>query len=247
MTQVDETTRTTPQRIHAFGDDALGTMDATDVAAAIAKGDISAMEAVEAALARSEKVDGALNALEFLDAKRARQRAGRIDSGLSGGLHDHEGAGLRGVPTAFKDNIIVAGVPMTQGSQAMPRVSNRRSGKIATQMLATGLVPIGTTTMPPSAGRRRRSVRATTSPATRGTRAAPRAVRPVAPRPSSRRVPCRSRTATTVVAPSAFLPRPVASSVSSRRDDASCSAKARRPCRSRSSPTRFSPAQCATR
>ena len=149
MTTQADTSRTTAKRVHAFGDDALGTHDATGLAAAIAAGEVSASEAVEAALARAEKVDGVLNALEFLDAKRARQRAGRIDSGLSGGVHDKHGAGLRGVPSAFKDNIVVAGVPMTQGSQAMPRVSNRRSGKIATQMLATGLVPIGTTTMPP--------------------------------------------------------------------------------------------------
>lgn len=44
---------------------------------------------------------------------------------------------------------MVAGVPMTQGSQAVPRVSNRSSGRIVTQMLATGIIPIGTTTMPP--------------------------------------------------------------------------------------------------
>lgn len=138
-----------PRRIHAFGDDALADLDATAVAAAIDAGQISATEAVEAAIARAEKVDPTLNALEFLDVRRARQRAGRIDAGLSGGRHDHGGAGLRGVPSAFKDNVVVAGVPMTQGSRAMPRVSNRSSGKIVTQMLATGIIPIGTTTMPP--------------------------------------------------------------------------------------------------
>lgn len=140
---------TTTQQIHAFGDDALGSLDATAVAAAIDAREITATEAVEAALARAEKVDGTLNALEFLDSRRALQRAGRVDAGLSGGRHDHDSAGLRGVPSVFKDNVVVAGVPMTQGSQAMPRVSNRTSGKIVTQMLATGIIPIGTTTMPP--------------------------------------------------------------------------------------------------
>ena len=140
---------TRPKQIHAFTDDALGDMDATALADAIDSGRVSATEAVEAALARAEKVDGVLNAIEFIDAKRARQRAGRIDAGLGGGRHDHPDAALRGVPSAFKDNVVVAGVPMTQGSEAMPRVSSRRSGKVVTQILGTGIVPIGTTTMPP--------------------------------------------------------------------------------------------------
>ena len=142
-------TEAMPQQIHAFTDDALGDLDATGVAQAVAVGHITATEALEAALERAERVDGVLNAIAFLDARRARQRAGRIDAGLYGGRHEHEEAVLRGVPSAFKDNVLVAGVPMTQGSAAMPRVSNRRSGKVVMQMLGTGLVPIGTTTMPP--------------------------------------------------------------------------------------------------
>lgn len=66
------------RRVHAFGDDALGTRDATAVAAAIDAGEITATEAVEAAIVRAEKVDPSLNALEFLDARRAHQRAGRV-------------------------------------------------------------------------------------------------------------------------------------------------------------------------
>lgn len=222
---------TRPKQIHAFTDDALGDMDATALADAIDSGRVSATEAVEAALARAEKVDGVLNAIEFIDAKRARQRAGRIDAGLGGGRHDHPDAALRGVPSAFKDNVVVAGVPMTQGSEAMPRVSNRRSGKVVTQILGTGIVPIGTTTMPPFGWTATTERPGGNVTRTRGTRRAVRAVPPAVRRRSSRRASSPSRTATTVVARSAFLPRRAASSASNRRAGASSSVRVPRRCR----------------
>jgi amidase len=49
------------RRVHAFSDDALGELDAVGLAGAIKAGRVSRVEAVEAAIARTEAVNPALN------------------------------------------------------------------------------------------------------------------------------------------------------------------------------------------
>ena len=46
-------------RIHAFGDDALGDLDAVGLAAALRTGAVSRAEVIEAAIARTEAVNPA--------------------------------------------------------------------------------------------------------------------------------------------------------------------------------------------
>ncbi len=128
-----------PDRVSAFADDALGTDDAVGVAARIAAGEISPLEAVEAAIARSEAVEGSLRALAFEDFERARRRAGSAQA--------TRGA-LGGVPTVFKDNITVGGMPFTYGSRAIPPNRRPLDGPVAGQLLDTGLIPIGTSRTP---------------------------------------------------------------------------------------------------
>ncbi len=124
-------------RVHAFTDDALGDLDATGVAECIRNHEISAAEAVDAAIERSQRVEASLQALQHPDFDRARERA------------QHPGsAEFAGVPAAFKDNIRVGGMPMTEGSQALPATPQPKDGRIAAQFRATGIIPIGTTTMP---------------------------------------------------------------------------------------------------
>ncbi|HWC24713.1 MAG TPA: amidase [Flexivirga sp.] len=131
------TTQDTDTRVHAFTDDALGDLDATGVAERIRSREISAAEAVEAAIERSRRVEESLQALQHPDFDRARERA-----------QDPGSAEFAGVPAAFKDNIKVGGMPMTEGSQALPRTPQRKDGRIAAQFRQTGIIPIGTTTMP---------------------------------------------------------------------------------------------------
>lgn len=126
-------------RVHAFTDDALGEDDATGVAHRIAQREITAVEAVDAALARSALVEADLNALEHSDAERARRRAAAVET--------PRGA-FGGVPTVIKDNVVVGGMPMTEGSRAVPATIHERDGAWTRQFLDTGVIPIGTTTMP---------------------------------------------------------------------------------------------------
>ena len=63
------------QHVHAFGDDALGDLDAVGLAEALKAGDVSAVEATEAAIARLEAVNPALNGLAYPALERARSQA----------------------------------------------------------------------------------------------------------------------------------------------------------------------------
>jgi len=62
-------------RIHAFGDDALGELDAVGLVEALNTGDVSASELVDAAIARAEAVNPSLNGLAYQAFDRARRRA----------------------------------------------------------------------------------------------------------------------------------------------------------------------------
>ncbi len=69
-------------------------------ARAIRRGEISALEAVDAALERLERLNPALNAVVFTDPDRARRAARDADAALSRGT---EVGPLHGVPTLMKD------------------------------------------------------------------------------------------------------------------------------------------------
>lgn len=91
------------RHVHAFGDDALGDLDAVGLADALRAGRVSRAEVVEAAIARTEAVDPLLNGLAYAAFQQARSAAERPDppAGFS--------AFFDGVPTFIKDNIDVAG------------------------------------------------------------------------------------------------------------------------------------------
>ncbi|WP_338748735.1 amidase [Janibacter alittae] len=129
------------RRVSAFTDDALGTHDATGVAQEIRSGRISAQEAVGAAISRVEAVDPELGATMARDFERARRRADHVPAGTS--------APFAGVPTAIKDNVHAAGLPMTMGSDALPTSPVDVDGPFVKQFLSTGVVPVTTTTCPP--------------------------------------------------------------------------------------------------
>ena len=124
-------------RIHAFGDDALGDHDAVGLVEALRAGAVSAGELIEAAIARAEKVNPALNGLAYEAFDRARVRS---HSGWYGGFFD-------GVPSFLKDNVAVAGMPTMNGTDAWDPVTATADGDFARSYLATGLVPLGKTRM----------------------------------------------------------------------------------------------------
>lgn len=121
-------------RVHSFGDDALGDLDAVGLTAAFQAGTVSPAEAVEAAIARLEKVNPALNGLAYPAFDRAREQAGHPRGGF-----------FAGVPTFIKDNVDVAGMPTMQGTDAWDPHPAAVDGAFAELYLATGLNPLGKT------------------------------------------------------------------------------------------------------
>ncbi|TEA02469.1 amidase [Mycobacteroides salmoniphilum] len=128
--------------VSAFTEDALGDLDATGVAERIASGEVTAGECAEAAIVRLERVNPALNAVEFKDFPRARERADAAEGASETFI------AFRGVPTATKCNIHVAGMPLTEGSAAITPTLQTVDGPFTQQFLSTGVVPIASTTMP---------------------------------------------------------------------------------------------------
>ena len=125
-------------RIHAFGDDALGDLDAVGIVEALKAGKVSPSELVEAAIARTEAVNPALNGLVYEAFDRARARAGAARP--YGGYFD-------GVPSFIKDNVAVEGWPTMDGTDAWVPQPKPADGDFARAYLSTGLVPLGKTQM----------------------------------------------------------------------------------------------------
>jgi amidase len=123
------------QRVHAFGDDALGDLDATGVADAIRAGRVSRADVVEAAIARTEAVNPALNGLAYEAFAQARASA---SAGAADGF-------FGGVPTFIKDNVDVAGQPTMQGTDAWVPWDALADGEFTRLYLASGLVSLGKT------------------------------------------------------------------------------------------------------
>jgi len=124
-----------PRRhVHAFADDALGDHDAVGLVGELRAGRVSSTELVEAAIARTERLQPELAALACDDFERARARAADVGGGF-----------FAGVPTVVKDNSDVAGLPTQHGSRSFTAVPVDRHGDWAEAFLGTGLVPLGKT------------------------------------------------------------------------------------------------------
>lgn len=121
-------------RIHAFGDDALGDLDAVGLAAALRSGAVGSDEVVEAAIARCEKVEPALAGLA----------AQRFDSARSEAQHPASGF-FSGVPAFIKDNCDIAGLPTQQGTKAYVGKPKSADGDVARMLGAQGLIVLGKT------------------------------------------------------------------------------------------------------
>lgn len=119
-------------RVHAFGDDVLGDLDAVGLVELIRSGDVAVTDVVEAAIARAERVNPDLNAIAYPAFDRAREEA-----------RSPRGGYFAGVPTFVKDNVDVAGMPTRQGTDAFEGAPRPEDGDFARMFLATGLVPLG--------------------------------------------------------------------------------------------------------
>lgn len=105
------------------GSQPLWRLAATDAVKYLRAGEITPTELVEAAYARIEEVDGAVNALPTRCVERARARAAELEK-----LAPRQRGLLAGLPVVIKDSMEVAGVRTTFGSKAfrdhVPEISD---------------------------------------------------------------------------------------------------------------------------
>ena len=125
------------RHVHAFGDDALGHLDAVGLIDALNAGRVSRVEIVEAAIARTEAVNPVLNGLAHEAFDRARAQA---EAPPKGGF-------FSGVPTFVKDNVDVAGLPTMRGTDAWPPRPADADGEFTQVYLGTGMTSLGKTQM----------------------------------------------------------------------------------------------------
>jgi aspartyl-tRNA(Asn)/glutamyl-tRNA(Gln) amidotransferase subunit A len=121
----------------------LITKTATELAAAVADGEVSAAEVTAAHLARIEAVDGQVKAFLHV-ASDATAQAEEIDRKRAAG----ERLGpLAGVPVAVKDLFTTVGMPTTCGSRILEGWHPPYESTITSRLRAAGAILIGKTNM----------------------------------------------------------------------------------------------------
>lgn len=118
---------------------------AVALAEAIRNGKVSALEAVEASLARSTLTQPRINCFTEIYAEEAREQAARIDA-LP--LAERAGQALCGVPIGIKDFTPIAGKLTTFGSKVFRDHVADHDPVIVRRLKAAGAVIVGHTTTP---------------------------------------------------------------------------------------------------
>ena len=123
-------------------------LDATGQLAALESKRISAVELLDASVARCALVNPALNAVVVMDVDRARERARAID--------DHRAKGdpigpLAGLPMTVKDTFDAEGMPASSGLEVFRRV-RRPDAVVVAHARQAGAVIWGKTNVPVMAG-----------------------------------------------------------------------------------------------
>lgn len=116
---------------------------ALELAADIRSGALSPLEAVDAAIARIEKLDGAINAVAIRDFDRARDTARAMDG--SAPASDQP---LFGVPMTIKESFDIEGLPSCWGNEQFRDRNARRDSAVVRQLKAAGVVFLGKTNVP---------------------------------------------------------------------------------------------------
>ncbi|WP_221328213.1 amidase [Actinoplanes sp. L3-i22] len=121
---------------------------AADLAAAMEKGEVSAVELTTAVIARIERLDGDINAICVPDFDRALAAAGEADATRARG----EAGPVLGVPITIKDSIDIAGLPTTWGFPPFKDNVAAADAVVVARLRAAGAVVLGKTNVPLALG-----------------------------------------------------------------------------------------------
>ncbi|HXD39025.1 MAG TPA: amidase [Ramlibacter sp.] len=121
---------------------------AAQLAHAIRSRECSALELVQALLARIERRNPGLNAVVTLDAEGALERASAADAALARG---RPCGPLHGVPFTLKDCFETAGLRTTAGYPPLAAHVPQTDSTVAARLKAAGAILLGKTNVPPLA------------------------------------------------------------------------------------------------
>ncbi len=116
---------------------------ARELAAQIRGGDLSPLEAVEAAIARIEDLDAPINAVAVADFDRARETAAALN-----GASPREDQPLFGVPMTIKESFDIEGLPSCWGHEQFRGQLAQRDSRVVHQLKSAGAVLLGKTNVP---------------------------------------------------------------------------------------------------
>ncbi|HLN09175.1 MAG TPA: amidase family protein, partial [Xanthobacteraceae bacterium] len=115
-----------------------GNYDGLGLAELVRKGEVSATELLDEAIARAEKLDPHINAVVVKHSDHARAQ---IDKGLPDGP-------FRGVPFLLKDLNLLTGTPTTFGSSLFKDFVADHNNTITDRYLAAGVTIFGKSASP---------------------------------------------------------------------------------------------------
>ncbi len=113
---------------------------ASELAALVRAGDVSAREVVEASLRRIDELQPRINAFTHVAHDAALAAADDIGP--------DDARPFAGVPVAIKDNRSVAGMPLTMGSDVFGELVTQRDSYLVRRLREAGFVIVGKTSMP---------------------------------------------------------------------------------------------------
>ena len=126
-------------------DNGLWRLTASELANAIATGEVGAVEVVRAHLERIATTNPRVNAITNVLEESAIEAAHEVDRKRLAG---HELGPLAGVPFTVKENIDVAGSPTTHGVPALRHAMPSADAPVVERLRRAGAIPIGRTNLP---------------------------------------------------------------------------------------------------
>jgi aspartyl-tRNA(Asn)/glutamyl-tRNA(Gln) amidotransferase subunit A len=120
----------------------LNQLTITELAARLAKREVSARAVTQACLDQIQRVDGQIRAFISYDAADALAQADAADRALAGG-ETHAKRPLLGVPIAVKDVIAVKGQPLNCASKILGRFVSPYDATVIEKLKAAGAVVFG--------------------------------------------------------------------------------------------------------
>ncbi|RBY91304.1 amidase [Blastococcus sp. TF02A-30] len=118
-------------------------LPATEIAALVRSGEVTAVDVVRAHLEHLDEVDARVGAFRVLRREAALAEARAVDTALT-----RFALPLAGVPIAVKDNVAVAGEVITDGSPACRQEVAAKDHPVVTRLRKAGAVVVGITHAP---------------------------------------------------------------------------------------------------